>query len=87
VWISYATFEANDAQDSDRARDVFRRAYDHLKDIKATDERVLIVQVTCRSTSNDVNVPAALLLLLYRLPCIIRACMHCCVCKYPLSFA
>ena len=35
VWISYATFEANDAQDAELARGVFRRAYDHFKLTKA----------------------------------------------------
>ncbi len=31
VWISYATFEATDAQEPDNARAIFKRAYEHMK--------------------------------------------------------
>jgi hypothetical protein len=44
VWISFATFEVNDAQEPEHARGVFRRAYDHFKSTKSAEERVLVLE-------------------------------------------
>lgn len=44
VWLSLATFEANEAQDADAARSVFRRASDFMKQAKAVEERVLVIE-------------------------------------------
>jgi len=44
VWLSFAAFEATDAQDNSAARAVYSRASEYMKQAKATEERVLVVE-------------------------------------------
>jgi crooked neck len=47
VWISYAQFEANQANSIETARAVLQRAYDHFKAEKANEERVVLLDAWC----------------------------------------